>query len=37
LPRPRITLARLIEVRASDQVRDGVGGLSLLGREKMIA
>jgi hypothetical protein len=30
-------LARLTEARASEQVGDGVGGLSLLAREKMIA
>ena len=31
------TLARLTEARASEQVGEGVGGLSLLSREKMIA
>ena len=31
------TLARLTEARASKHVGDGIGGLSLLSREKMIA
>jgi hypothetical protein len=31
------TLARLTEARASNQVGEGIGGLSLLSREKMIA
>jgi DoxX-like protein len=31
------TLARLTEARASEQASEGIGGLSLLTREKMIA
>ena len=31
------TLARLTEARASEQAGEGIGGLSLLSREKMIA
>jgi len=31
------TLARLTEARANEKAGDGVGGLSLLSREKMIA
>jgi len=31
------TMARLTEARANDEAGDGVGGLGLLSREKMIA